>query len=319
MWVSMENIYRQNYIYSSMKQKLRDTIDVRNNSYRLLYRLKCLTSEIGILNDLKNFFSYCEQIQQELLSKTITEENFVGYRVNGMLYKIPGTSYALKVPNDCEELSLVTIDTDISEEDIVNNIVGKLKNGALILDYIDGRTVSELKKRGVCVEKILAEFSVETCCKYFKKLIDASKVDMFHNTYGENSLINEKLSYIVPIIFEKAFTKKVALIEDLFSQVGSCLVKENVANNLLCKSALALARLFLENDIDTAFLSKFDINLKSKLDFYPISKDLLEMIDNRLRKIILLKKIENFSTDAAYQLTAEIDCLIEYINEYYQK
>lgn len=299
-----------------MKQKLRDIVDVKNNSYRLLYRLKCLTSEVGILNDLKNFFSYCEQIQQELLSKTITEENFVGYRVNGMVYKIPGTSYALKVPKGCDELSSIVIDTNLSDEDIINNIVGKLSNGVLILDYIDGRTITELKKRGASVEKIVTEFSVDTCYRYFKKLIQASKFDMFHNLYGENALLNEKLSYIVPIIFEKAFTKKVILIEDLFSQVGSCLTSEKTANKLLCKSALAMARLLLENNIDNVFLSKFDMNLKSKLDIYPVSKDLLEMIDNHLRKIVLLKKIENFSSDAAQQLAERIDELVEYFSSY---
>ena len=301
-----------------MRQRLRDITDVRSNSYRLLYRLKCLTSEIGVFNDLKNFFSYCEQIQQELLAKTITEENFLGYRVNGKVYKIPGTTYALKVPNICEELSEISIDTNLSDEDIVNNIVGKLKNGVLILDYIDGRTISELKKRGILVEKIVAEFSVETCCRYFKKLIDAAKIDMFHNTYGENALVNEKFAFIVPIIFEKAFTKKITLIEDLFSQVATCLVTEKIANNLLTKATLAMVRLILENDIDVAFLSKFDMSIKSKLDVYPISRDLLETVDNRLRKIILLKKIENFSSGAAEQLASEIDELIEYLQGYSQ-
>lgn len=313
----MENIYRHNYIYNSMKRKLRDVADVKSNSYRLLYRLKCLTSEVGILNDLKNFFSYCEKIQQELLAKTITEENFVGYRVNGMVYKIPGTNYALKVPNDFCELTSVSIDTNLSEEDLINNIVGKLENGVLILDYIDGRTISEFKKRGFCIEKIIANFSVETCVRYFKKLIEASKVDMFHCTSGENLLINEKLSYITPIIFEKAFTKKLTLIEDLFSQVGSCLSTEKIANDLFCKSVFAVIQLFLENDIDATFLSKFDMNIKSKLDIFPIRRDLLENVDNRLRKIILLKKIEKFSSSAVEQFTHEIDELVLCLQKYY--
>lgn len=313
----MENTYWQNYSYNFMRSKLQDITDVKSNSYRLLYRLKCLTSQIGILNDLKNFFSYCEQIQQELLSKTVTEENFVGYRVNGMLYKIPGTNYALKVPNDCKDLSFKSIDTNLSPEDIVNNIVGKLENGALILNYIDGRTISELKKRGTSVEKIITDLSVDACIRYFKKLIDASKIGMFHNLYGENSLINEKFLYIIPIIFEKAFTRKVMLIEDLFFQLGSCLTTKKIANDLLCKSTLALSSIILENTMDASFLSKFEMNIKEKLDIFPISRDLLENVDNRLRKIILLKKIEKFSSGAEEQFTQEIDELVLCLQKYY--
>lgn len=59
------------------------------------------------------------------------------------------------------------------------------------------------------------------------------------------------------------------------------------------------------------------MNIKSKLDIFPIRRDLLENVDNRLRKIILLKKIEKFSSSIVEQFTQEIDKLVLYLQKYY--
>ena len=273
--------------------------------------------DLAVFTSKKDFFSFCEKLQQELLEKTIAEENLIAQGSQGKFYRIPGTNCALRVPNDCMTVPIKPINKNVSSQDKANYILGRIGDNIEIIKYIDGKSVKELKKRGMSIKKIILNMPQEAYAGYIEKIKNAAQANMFHNYTKENTLINEKYRFIVPIDFAHSLTKKANPIEDLYFQFGNYLTTKEEQNNFFAKSVLGLVSLIEQDKLNYHCAGKINVSPEKILEkFNPEDKKFICDSLSKLKKLLALKKLENISPDAKRALPEEIQKYKDYINSH---
>ena len=297
------------------KNKCIDILRLEDYKYcpasRILAPLK---QDLAEFASKKDFFSFCEKIQRELLSKALSKENFIASGAQGKVYRIPGTNCAIKIPHDCNTIPNKEIKTNISAQDKINNVIGTIDNRIKILKYIDGSSVKQLTQKGIAVNKAILDMPHESFKAYIEKIVDAAKVNMFHDFGGQNTLINTKYKFIVPIDFYQSLTKRANPIEDIYFQFGNYMKTAEEQDYLLAKSALAYAELIGNNKITPKSIAKTDIGFTRINDcFKPKNETFFYEVESRLKKISGLKKIEFISPDIEKSLQEEIRKFNEFV------
>lgn len=266
-----------------------------------------LKQDLAEFASKKDFFTFCEALQNELLSKTISKENFIAKGAQGKVYRVPGTDCAVKVPLDCVTIPVKPISKNVSVQEKTNYVLAKIGDDIDIIRFIDGKNVNQLSNRGIPVSKTVLNMPHESFSSYIEKIVEAAKVNMYHDYTGANALLNEKYRYIVPIDFNSSLTKKANPVEDLYFQFGRFMKTEKEQNMLLAKSALAYVDLIRTNKINSTVISKTDVSL-SKLEdcFLPENRRFFFETESRLKKISGLKKMESISPEISKSLNDEI-------------
>lgn len=249
-----------------------------------------------------------------MLSKAISKENYISKGAQGRVYRIPGTDCAIKVSLDCKNITGKEIKTNVSPQEQINYILAKIGDDAHIMKYIDGKNIIQLSRKGIAVNKTILEMPHEAFTNYIEKIIEASKLNMFHDFGGANTLINTKYKFLVPIDFHASLTKKANPIEDLYFQFGNYMKTPQEQDYLLVKSALAFFDLIKTNKITSKNIAKTDVSLSKVKDcFLPKNQGFFCDVESRLKKITGLKKIESISPDIGKSLDEEIRKFSEFI------
>lgn len=277
------------------------------NFYPKTKLLEPLKQDLAEFASKKDFFTFGESLQKELLSKTVSKENFIAKGAQGKVYRIPGTDCAVKVPLDCVSIPIKPISKNISPQEKVNLVLAKIGDDINIIKYVDGKNPYQLSRRGVSVPKTVLSLPHEAFTNYIEKISEASKLNMFHDIAGANTLINEKYRYIVPIDFYHSLTKKANPVEDLYFQFGNYLKNSKEQDLFLAKSSLAFVDLIRTNKINAKNLAKMDVSLKKLQDcFLPENRRFFSEVEYRLKKITGLKKMESLSLEMSQSLQEEI-------------
>lgn len=273
-----------------------------------------LKQDLAEFASKKDFFAFCESLQRELLSKTISKENFIAKGAQGKVYRVPGTNCAVKVPLDCVSIPIKPISKNISPQEKTNYVIAKIGENVDIIKFIDGKNVHQLVKRGIPVSKTVLNMPHEAYTNYIEKLMDAAKVNMFHDFGGANTLLNEKYRFMVPIDFHSSLTRKANPVEDLYFQFGNYMKNAREENTLLAKSALAFVDMIRTNKINSALMSKTEVSL-SKVEscFMPQDRAFFYEVESKLKKIAGLKRLESISPDVSKSLEEEILKFNDYI------
>lgn len=273
-----------------------------------------LKQDLAEFASKKDFFSFCTELQQELLSKTVSKENFIFKGAQGKVYRIPGTDCAIKIPLECKNVTGKEINTNVTVQDKVNYIIAKIGDDTQIMKYIDGKNTTQLLRKGIAVNKTILDMPHESFMSYIEKIVEASKVNMFHDFGGPNTLINTKYKYMIPIDFHSSLTRKANPIEDLFFQFGKQMQSSKEQDLLLAKSALAYVDLIKSGKITSKTIAKTDVSLFKVRDcFLPKNQEFFCEVESRLKKITGFKKLESISPDIGKSLDEEIRKFNEFI------
>ena len=312
----MADFQKFSYIFNTRPSNVNKGLPGKiNGAYSNLGINNSQQKDLAVFTSKKDFFSFCEKLQQELLEKTISDENFIAKGSQGKFYRIPGTNCALRVPLDCVTIPIKPINKEVTAQEKANYVLGKIGDNIEIIKYIDGKSIKQLERRGVSIPRAILSMPQESYAHYIEKITDAAKANMFHNYTKSNALINEKYRFIIPIDFTHSFTKKANPVEDLYFQFGNYLTTKKEQNKFLAKAVLGFVDLIEQDKINHNFVGKINVSLdKVQEIFSPQDKKFFSETSSRLKKLLALKKLENISPDARRAMPEEIQKFRDYIN-----
>lgn len=188
------------------------------------------------------------------LNKCISDAVKIGEGGEATVYRIKGTDFALRVHHNKvsgEKVRILDlsegINFNITPEDEVNYIVGKFKGGEII-KYIKGEIIQGTKSEEVC--RGINNLSDNSIKEYFRKILDAEKLGLYHDSFGANALFDKKTGKLIPIDFWE--NKSDGILSSMMYQCCSPLINKE---KLIKKSIRNLLEMCKKGEIDSKQLS----------------------------------------------------------------
>ncbi len=199
----------------------------------------------------------------DYIKKSIKKENFIGAGFEGKVFEMEDPNYVVKIPKNffkgkkIDNLALKKdlIEEEVTEQDKVNFIKKKYKNGIIIMDKIAGKPATQ--------EELMNEIPnlpVSTYQNLLNQILDADKVDMEFDFAMNNVLYDKETQSLTAIDFrpykdgKRKFNplEKMYFVFDSFKQP----YEKKVTGKILCA---ALNNLKSTADPDKSNL-KYDFN-----------------------------------------------------------
>ena len=188
------------------------------------------------------------------LNKCISDAVKIGEGGEATVYRIKGTDFALRVHHNKvsgEKVRILDlsegINFNITPEDEVNYIVGKFKGGEII-KYIKGEIIQGTKSEEVC--RGINNLSDNSIKEYFRKILEAEKLGLYHDSFGANALFDKTTGKLIPIDFWK--NKSDGILSSMMYQCRSPLINKE---KLIKKSIRNLLDMCKKGEIDSKQLS----------------------------------------------------------------
>ena len=190
------------------------------------------------------------------LNKCLSEATELGSGAEASVYRIKGTDFALRIHHDMATGHKVRIldlsegiNFNISPEDKVNYIVGKFKGGEII-KYIKGKIVQNTCSKEMC--RSINNLSDKSIKDYFRKILEAKKLGLYHDNFGANALFDETTGKLTPIDFWT--NKSEGILSSIMDQCRSPYQYIN-REKLLKKSVRNLLEMCKKGEIDSKQLN----------------------------------------------------------------
>ena len=177
----------------------------KNNSYITPTKDTC--SFKGKLVDFRQLPS--SEISR-IVNDTVKKNELLGRGAEGNVYKIPNTDYCVKIPH--VETGFWSWTSDVTTQDKLNHIVAKSANGAVIMNYIDGKSLPMKNKPNT-----LYSLPVDSYRKFLVQLAEAHNAGLDCDVASSNTIFNPQTHSIVQIDFR--------IPEDNFEEPNQYLVK----------------------------------------------------------------------------------------------
>lgn len=188
------------------------------------------------------------------LNKCISDAVKIGEGGEATVYRIKGTDFALRVHHNTvsgEKVRILDlsegINFNITPEDEVNYIVGKFKGGEII-KYIEGEIIQGTKSEEVC--RGINNLSDNSIKEYFRKILEAEKLGLYHDSFGANALFDKTTGKLIPIDFWK--NKSDGILSSMMYQCRSPLINKE---KLIKKSIRNLLEMCKKGETDSKQLS----------------------------------------------------------------
>ena len=216
------------------------------------------------------------------IKEVVTEANFLGKGANGRVYKIPNSSYAIKIPTDY---------IPNFKEDVVLNGLRKFNRDKVnfieaicgptkILKYVDGIPIKNVYSKVACenneisskIAKCINNLSDSSIKKYYLQILEAKRLGLGHDFIGNNCILNAAKGDITAIDFD--IGRKTYFLESLIFQCGAPnLLSKSEQNNLIKKGLKNLLEMIQDGKIlaNEVNLSKQTLLENSKLINFKIN------------------------------------------------
>lgn len=279
-------------------------LPLRNNS----------VSTFSLPNVQKPFFNLDAKEQSRVLAGALKDANIAGKGSEGIVYRIPETQLALKLPQKYKSIPDIPLNKNVSEQEAVNNIRAKIGDDIFIIRYAEGIT-----NRDVIFSEFnrhVGETPVKSFKSYLQQIINAFSKGMKHDSGGSNAILNPETRGLTAIDFYKTNMLSVNLFDDVYLQFGRHMNEPAQVNTLLGKTSLAFLDLIKSNEINPAMIRKFPVSFR-KISGVSLSKDTVFMaeLEKQLHEITELKQLEKISPDFRTKLADKISILEDYINK----
>jgi len=264
--------------------------------------------ELSNNNEIYNY----KQEDFDNIKSSVKKENFVGAGFEGKVFQMKDPDFVVKIPRkffdgkkiDDNMLKLCLTKEDLTEQDKVNHVTKKFKNGVTIMNKITGKPIDTDEE----MEEV-ANLPVKSYQKLLNQIIDAENKGMVFD-YAKNNLLYDKDSQsLTAIDFRPRETKilKLGTFEKMYFAFD-CFKKpyeKKVSGKIL---SAGLENLKSDNDTKMPVLNyDFDRILEylhhnnpdDFIDFLDIKENIHNVITNKLQsktevqKEILDESIEN--------------------------
>lgn len=143
-------------------------------------------------------FEFSSNKDYDNIKNSIKKENFIGAGFEGRVYEMQDPDYVVKIPKNIDDLGLKKelIEEEVSEQDEVNHVVKKYKNGITIMKKIPGKSISSLEDMNE-----VANLPVSAYQKLLNQIIDADKADMEFDFAMNNVLYDKDSQSLTAIDF----------------------------------------------------------------------------------------------------------------------
>lgn len=155
------------------------------------------------------------------IKNSIKKENFIGAGFEGRVFKMEDPQYVVKIPkyffNDKKinniYLKKDLIEEEVTEQDKVNFIEKKYKNGIVIMKKISGEPLVNIKYKNK-----IANLPIKSYQKLLNQITDAYSKDMEFDHAMNNVLYDEKTNSLTAIDFRpyKDYRKKFNPLEKMY-------------------------------------------------------------------------------------------------------
>ena len=156
--------------------------------------------------DKNDFLSLSKQeIIDRVLFSVKQRENYIGCGGDARVYKIENTDYCVRLPYKSGDLKNTTLSFDLKEQDRINHTVAKFSNGAAIMKYIEGFTLSKRSSQGKLsqsvVDRALLDLPVSAFHGLFKQVCHAKDNGMIFDCSSTNVILDTKKQALTAIDF----------------------------------------------------------------------------------------------------------------------
>ena len=143
-------------------------------------------------------FEFSSNKDYDNIKNSIKKENFIGAGFEGRVYEMQDPDYVVKIPKNIDDLGLKKelIEEEVSEQDEVNHVVKKYKNGITIMKKIPGKSISSLED----INEV-ADLPVSAYQKLLNQIIDADKTGMEFDFAMNNVLYDKDSQSLTAIDF----------------------------------------------------------------------------------------------------------------------
>lgn len=143
-------------------------------------------------------FEFSSNKDYDDIKNSIKKENFIGAGFEGRVYEMQDPDYVVKIPKKIDDLGLKKelIEEEVSEQDEVNHVVKKYKNGITIMKKIPGKSISSLED----INEV-ADLPVSAYQKLLNQIIDADKAGMEFDFAMNNVLYDKDSQSLTAIDF----------------------------------------------------------------------------------------------------------------------
>lgn len=248
-------------------------------------------------------FEFSSNKDYDDIKNSIKKENFIGAGFEGRVYEMQDPDYVVKIPKNIDDLGLKKelIEEEVSEQDEVNHVVKKYKNGITIMKKIPGKSISSLED----INEV-ADLPVLAYQKLLNQIIDADKAGMEFDFAMNNVLYDKDSQSLTAIDFrpykdgKRKFNplEKMYFVFDCFKQP----YEKKISGNII-----------------SAALNNLKSNSNCKIS--PFSYDFNEIIKllkhNNPKDMALLETIKrNIETIVFYKSSAETDYQQSLVDDY---
>lgn len=262
----------------------------------------------------QSFFNLSAKEQTRVLGCALKSENIAGRGAEGIVYRIPDSKLAVKLPEKYKSIPDIPINRNVSEQEAVNHIRAKVGEDIFIMRYINGITNKDVSVSEF--NRMVGETPVKSFKSYLQQLINAFSKGMKHDAGGSNAIITPETRGLTAIDFYKSNMLNINLFDDVYMQFGRHMNTPEQVNSLLGKTSLAFLDMIKSNEINPASIGKFQTSLR-KISDITRAKDtvFLAELEKQLSEITGLKKLEKISPDIKTKLSEKIAILEGYINK----
>lgn len=124
------------------------------------------------------------------VKKSIKKQNSIGRGGEAEVYKIPDTSYCVRVLHDSFDKLGKVVDRNILPSEKVNHTVAKLGNGVTIMPLLEGYTFCSENITNAEVAKMIEDMPQKAIDSLFKQVCNAYNNNMSFDTGWKNVIVN---------------------------------------------------------------------------------------------------------------------------------
>ena len=157
------------------------------------------------LSNNTEYFDYKQEDYDEI-KNSIKKENFIGAGLEGKVFQMKDQNFVVKIPRkffndkkiDDNMLKLCLTEEDLTEQDKVNHVTKKFKNGITIMHKIAGKPIDTEEEMNE-----VANLPVSSYNKLLNQIIDAENKGMVFDYVMNNVLYDKDSQTLTAIDFRK--------------------------------------------------------------------------------------------------------------------
>ena len=188
-----------------------------------------------------------EKIIEAIEASVKNKKNKIGSGCEGVVYRIEGTNYCVKVPYGSQDLKKANMTLKLRPKDKINHVVARFDNGVKIMEFIEGYSAQCLRNGKKCsdssVKKLVLELPVNAFQKLLQQIAYAKKNNMIFDSTLSNVVVNPSQKTMTAIDFYEMQKYMPEDLKVLPAMMEALADDNNVEMRRKCLSKIILAAL----------------------------------------------------------------------------